>query len=76
MSTPGKARLRLNSAGGVTAWLDGKPVEVKEAMELDLPAGTRTLALALDAGKRTEGLRLEVEDVPGSPARVRPVGGK
>ncbi|HZT79381.1 MAG TPA: HEAT repeat domain-containing protein, partial [Gemmataceae bacterium] len=76
VSTAGKVKLLLNSAAGVTAWLDGAPIEAKAEMVLDLPAGLRTLTFAVEPGKRKEALRLELDDVPGSPARARVVGGK
>jgi putative heme-binding domain-containing protein len=75
-STPGPVVLRLNTAKGLRLWLDGKPVEAKEATELDVPAGAHTLTFAVDLGQRKEPLRCELEDKPGSPARVRVVGGK
>jgi hypothetical protein len=75
-TTGGKTKLLLNSAKGVKAWLDGEPVEAKEAMTLDLGVGTHTLTFALDRAVRTEPLRAELDDVPGSPAQVRVVGGK
>jgi putative heme-binding domain-containing protein len=75
-TTAGKARLLLNSAKGVRAWLDGEPVDAKEQMVLDLGVGPHALAFALDRAVRTEPLRCELDDVPGSPARVRVVGGK
>ena len=43
---------------------------------LDLPPGVHTLTFALDVDRRKDGLRCELDDVPGSPARVRVVGGK
>ncbi|HKI30789.1 MAG TPA: PVC-type heme-binding CxxCH protein [Gemmataceae bacterium] len=75
-STGGKAKLLLNSAKGLKAWLDGEPVEAKEEMVLDLGVGPHTLTFALDRAARTEPLRVELDDVAGSPARVRVVGGK
>jgi hypothetical protein len=52
------------------------PVEAKDVMRLDLPPGVRTLTFAIDRNERKEGLRCELDDVPGSPARARLVGGK
>ena len=75
-TTAGKAKLLLNSAKGVKAWLDGEPVEAREEMLLDLRAGSHTLTFALDRAVRATPLRCELDDVPGSPARVRVVGGK
>jgi putative heme-binding domain-containing protein len=76
VTTAGKAKLLLNSAKGAKAWLDGEPVDAKEEMILDLGAGPHTLTFALDRAVRGELLRCELDDVPGSPARVRVVGGK
>ncbi len=69
VSTAGKAKLLLNSAKGVKAWLDGEPVEAKSEMLLDLGTGPHTLTFALDRANRTEPLRVELDDVVGSPAR-------
>ena len=63
--------LRLNTAKGLRLWLDRKPVEVKDATELNLPAGVHTLTFAVDLGQRKEPLRCELDDQPGSAARVR-----
>jgi hypothetical protein len=43
---------------------------------LDLPAGVQTVTLIIDRSRRTENVRLELDDVAGSPARVAVVGGK
>jgi putative heme-binding domain-containing protein len=75
-TTPGKVKLRLNSAEGLTVWLDQAPVDVKAEMVLDLTAGKHTLTFAVDLGRRHDGLRCELDDVPGSPARAQVVGGK
>jgi putative heme-binding domain-containing protein len=75
-STPGKVKVLLNGASGVTAWLDGGAVEVKDEMILDVPPGLHTLTFAVDLGTRRDALRCELDDVAGSPARVRLIGGK
>jgi putative heme-binding domain-containing protein len=76
VSTAGKAKLQLNSAAGLTVWLDGTPVEATEALVLDLTTGVHTLTWVIDPAKRRDGLRCTLEDVPGSPAKARIVGGK
>jgi putative heme-binding domain-containing protein len=76
VTTPGKAKLRFNSAQDLTLWLDGNPVDAKEDVVLDLTTGLHTLTVAIDRDKRKEALRVELEDVAGSPARVRIMGGK
>jgi len=68
--------LKLNSAKGVSIWLGRTAVPAQEAQTLDLPVGILTLTFALDLSKRPEGLMCELGDEPGSPARVRMVGGK
>jgi putative heme-binding domain-containing protein len=75
-TTAGKVRLLLNSAKGLTLWLDGTPTEAKEEMALDLAAGVHTFTFAVDLGRRRTPLRCELDDLPGSAARVRVVGGK
>jgi len=75
-TTAGQAKLLLNSVKGVKAWLDGQPVDVKEEVVLDLGVGPHTLTFALDRAVRAQPLRCELDDVSGSPARVRVIGGK
>jgi putative heme-binding domain-containing protein len=75
-STPGAVLLRLNDTKGVSLWLDRKPLDTKETLEVDLTAGVHTLMIAVDASQRKEPLRVELDDKPDSPARVRVVGGK
>jgi putative heme-binding domain-containing protein len=76
VTTPGKVRLLLNSAKGVSAFVDGKAVEAKAELVLDLATGRHTVTLVVDLEQRREGLRVELEDVPGSAARAALVGGK
>ena len=75
-TTPGAARLRFNSVVGLTLYHGPAPVEVKAETPLDLKPGVQTLTLIIDRAKRTEDIRVELEDAPGSPARVGVVGGK
>jgi putative heme-binding domain-containing protein len=75
--TPGLIRFKLNSAKGLTLSVDGAPVELKDVTDLDLKLGVHVLKLDLDASRRGgEGIRLEVEEAPGSAGRVNLVGGK
>ena len=76
VTTPGKVGLKLNSTNGLTVWLNGSAAAVQDANQLDLAAGTHTIVLSIDWSKRKDGLRIELEDVAGSPARARIVGGK
>jgi putative heme-binding domain-containing protein len=75
-STAGKAAIRLNGVQGLNLWLDRTPVEPMELTAVDIPAGTHTVTIAFDGRERPAGLRVELTDVPGSPARVRLIGGK
>jgi putative heme-binding domain-containing protein len=75
-STAGPVLLRFNSAQGVSLWLDRKAVVAQDVTELTVTAGVHALTVALDLGSRREPLRCELDDRPGSPARVRVVGGK
>jgi putative heme-binding domain-containing protein len=75
-TTPGTAKLRFSSTAGLTLYLGATPVEVKPETVLDLKPGVQTLTLVIDRSKRTDDVRVELDDVPGSPARVTVVGGK
>jgi putative heme-binding domain-containing protein len=75
-TTGGKVKLLFNSTVGLRVWLDGQVVEAKEQTLLDLSTGTHTLTILLERQSRKDDLRCELDDVAGSPARVRVVGGK
>ena len=45
-------------------------------MTLDLKPGIHWLTFSVNLNQRKEGLRVELEDIPNSPARVNVVGGK
>jgi putative heme-binding domain-containing protein len=75
--TPGTIRFRINSAKGLTLAVDGAPVELKDVTDLDLKLGVHALKFDVDTSRRGgQGLRLEVEEAPGSAGRVNLVGGK
>ena len=76
VTTAGKAMLRFNSVTGLSLYLGGTPVEPRAETVIDLPAGLQTVTVVLDRSQRSDGLRIELDDVPGSPARVTVVGGK
>jgi putative heme-binding domain-containing protein len=76
VTTGGPVKLKINGAAGLTLWVGATPVEVKDETVLDLKPGLQWLTFAADLNKRKNGLRVELEDVPGSPARVNIVGGK
>jgi len=77
VTTPGKAVLALNSAEGLSFWIDGrKSVGIGAEIPLDLAAGTHTLTFGVDRSRRRDGLRCELRDAPGSPLRAQVVLGK
>ncbi len=76
VTTAGAAKLKFNSAAGITLFVDGKPVDAKAETPLELKTGTATVTLVIDRAQRTEDIRVELEDVAGSPAKVSVIGGK
>ncbi len=76
VTTGGPVKLKFNSAAGLTLWVGTTPVDVKDEILLDVKPGLQTLTFAVDLNKRKDGLRVELEDVAGSPARVNIVNGK
>ncbi|WP_439630954.1 PVC-type heme-binding CxxCH protein [Gemmata sp.] len=76
VTTAGAAKLKFNSVNGLSVFVGASPVEAKPETLLDLKAGVQHVTVVLDRSKRTEDLRVELDDAPGSPARVAVVGGK
>jgi putative heme-binding domain-containing protein len=76
VTTGGPVKLKVNGAAGLTLWLGPTPVEVKDETIVDLKPGLQTLTFSADLNKRKDGLRVELEDVMRSPARVNIVNGK
>lgn len=77
VSAAGKAQLVLNDSTGLDLWVDGKRAQAAPEMMLDFSAGIHTLIFRVDFARRgKKGLRLEVQDLPGSGAHVQPVMGR
>ena len=76
VTTAGTAKLKLNSVAGVSLYVGANPIEPRNETILDLKAGLLTLTLIVDRSRRDDGIRIELDDVPNSPARVAIVGGK
>ena len=76
VTTPGKIALRLGDASALKLWLDGRPVETAEQTVLDLSRGLHRLTFSVDLASRKQPLRVAIETVPDSEARVQVVGGK
>jgi hypothetical protein len=58
----GLVRLQFPAMTKATVWLDGKPVEAKEQVELDLTSGQHSVAVKLDAKTLPEYLRVSTSD--------------
>ena len=73
-TTPGLVRLAITPAPAAV-WLDGIQLKGNPAEpEVNLSSGSHRVTLATPASSPT--IRLELRDVPGSPAQARPVPGK
>lgn len=76
VGTPGKVLLRLNSALGLTLWIDGESMPLAEQTEVDLRRGMRVLTFRVDRSRRQDrGLRLLLDEAPGSVARAQVIKG-
>jgi putative heme-binding domain-containing protein len=76
VGTPGKVRLHINSPAGLNLWVDSSPVPVTAETLIDVEQGVRILTFRIDCRKRqAEGLRVRLEDAPGSPGRARVLNG-
>jgi len=76
VTTAGAAKLKFNSVVGLSLFVGNSPIEPKAETLLDLKTGLQTVTVMIDRSKRTEDVRIELDDVTGSPARVAVVGGK
>lgn len=75
VSTGGKVKLLMDVPDKTTLWLDSKEIPANKENVLDLAPGVHTLTFLVLA-KGQANLRVEVEEVAGSSARVQIVGGK
>jgi putative heme-binding domain-containing protein len=80
VSHPGRVKLRFNSAGGLTFWMDGRRIEptADQGNELicDLTGGLHTLTVAVLQARREQAIQCTLDDVAGSGAQARVVLGK
>jgi putative heme-binding domain-containing protein len=72
----GKIKVLVDSTDGLALWIDGAPVEVKKELLLDFKTGLHMLVFAVDLNRRGSGLSCIVDELDGSPARVRIINGK
>ncbi len=79
-TTPGPIRLVITPRSN-PLWLDGRQVSPGSGsgpdlnLDLDLAPGAHLVTFAIPPGTSTP-IRLEIRDVPGSPAQARPILGK
>lgn len=59
---PGPVHWKISEAPGAVAWIDGKPVNLKQGTASDLSAGVHTLILKLDHKNLPDYLRVESPD--------------
>jgi hypothetical protein len=77
VTSPGRIALHLGGSKGLALWVDGKSVDARDVVELDLDRGTHTLTFKVNLAERgSEGLRVELRDVAGSGGHAQPVGGR
>jgi putative heme-binding domain-containing protein len=76
VTTAGQFLVRFNSTKGLKMWVNEKPIAIPQESKLNLPVGTHTLTFVVERDERQEGLRCELSEKFGSPARVQIVGGK
>ena len=75
-TTAGKVALKVPSTTGLQAWLDGAPLDLKAETILNLSAGMHIVTFSVKLDERKVPLRVELDELKDSPARVRIVGGK
>ena len=69
----GTAKLNINSAEGLTLWLDGKPIDSLTAA-INLDKGRRTFTFGFRPAQRAGGLRAELQAID-EMVRFQPEGG-
>jgi putative heme-binding domain-containing protein len=62
LAKAGPVHLRLPEMNKAALWIDGKPVEAKPEIEIELPSGTHTLAVKLDARALPEFLMASINE--------------
>lgn len=76
VTTPGEVQFQLNSVEGLQVWLDGAAIPVQVAIRTTLSGGNHQLTFAINQDARTQPLRVELVDTPGSTAQVQIITGK
>ncbi len=74
VTTPG--RVALDGLSDAAFKIDDRPLDTRPTQTVELTTGLHTVTLAINAKQREATRRIELQDVPGSPARARLLGGK
>ncbi|MGL6073046.1 MAG: PVC-type heme-binding CxxCH protein [Fimbriiglobus sp.] len=71
VTAAGQAKLVFNDPAGLTLWVNGEPVAPAATVLLDLKPGTTMVTMAVEWAKRKTPPKVELDEVPNSPARVK-----
>ncbi|MEZ6065061.1 MAG: HEAT repeat domain-containing protein [Planctomycetaceae bacterium] len=71
----GAGVLKLTNPTGLQVWLNGEPLEVKDRIPVDLPAGRHRLTISLDRSATGDALKVELLPADGSPLLATFPGG-
>jgi hypothetical protein len=75
-SAPGAAILKIDSPKGLSMWVGTERTDVDAESKIQVGKGVTTITLAVDRADHEKPLRIELVDVPGSPAQARLITGK
>jgi putative heme-binding domain-containing protein len=77
VTKPGRSKIMLNSAKGLSFYLNGKKFDGGANSEIDLRTkGIHELVFVMDLSKSADTLRCELAEVPGSPSQFNFVLGR
>jgi len=68
--TAGRFRLKIAGSPGLLLWVDGHHAEIRDLVEMDLPAGKHWFTFRADLAKRGAGISCILEPIAGSEARL------
>ena len=75
VSAAGKIGLRMNDPANIQVFIAGRELPAAAEMQADVPAGRVRVTLLFDTTVRKAPVKVQVFDVPGSPAKTKAVGG-
>jgi putative heme-binding domain-containing protein len=75
VSAAGKIGLKLNDPAGLQIFIAGKELPAAADMQTDTPAGKVRVTLLFDSAVRKAPVKVQVYDVPDSPAKTKAVRG-